>query len=135
MPTGAEHYRDAERSLERAHHYIEGDGANPAVGAAFAAQAQAHAMLAALAQPMVWTDPATAVPYDLTRQYRDVDGDVWVPVGWLHRFGGDPVPVLNAVNYDDMTDVELPTVLKDYGPLNSVAESETEPVADAGAVG
>lgn len=43
---GAEHYADAERLIERAWHYVHGDGADPVVGAGFASMAQAHATLA-----------------------------------------------------------------------------------------
>lgn len=46
MTTGPDHYREAERLLDRAYHYTYGDGADVAVGHAFAAAAQAHATLA-----------------------------------------------------------------------------------------
>lgn len=46
MPTGPDHYREAERLVERAHHFTYGDGADPVVGAALAAEAQVHATLA-----------------------------------------------------------------------------------------
>ncbi|MER5213660.1 hypothetical protein ABT063_24590 [Streptomyces sp. NPDC002838] len=56
--TGPEHYREAERLADRAHHFTYGDGADPVVGAALAAEAQVHATLAltavtALAAPIV----------------------------------------------------------------------------------
>ncbi|MEU6340223.1 hypothetical protein ABZ883_04640 [Streptomyces sp. NPDC046977] len=56
--TGPEHYSEAERLAGRAHHYTYGDGADPAVGLALAAEAQVHATLAvaaavALTQPVV----------------------------------------------------------------------------------
>lgn len=44
--TGPEHYREAERLLDRAHHFTYGDGGDPTVGAALATEAQAHATLA-----------------------------------------------------------------------------------------
>ncbi len=44
--TGPEHYREAERLLGMAHRFTYGDGADPIVGAALAAEAQAHATLA-----------------------------------------------------------------------------------------
>ncbi|MGY5033254.1 hypothetical protein ACWC9U_20645 [Streptomyces sp. 900116325] len=47
--TGPEHYREAERLAARAHHFTYGDGADPAVGAALAAEAQVHATLAVAA--------------------------------------------------------------------------------------
>lgn len=46
MPTGPEHYREAERLADRAHFFTYGDGADPVVGAALAAEAQVHATLA-----------------------------------------------------------------------------------------
>ncbi|WP_128817982.1 hypothetical protein [Streptomyces sp. S063] len=46
---GPQHYREAERLAERAHHFTYGDGANPVVGAALAAEAQVHATLALVA--------------------------------------------------------------------------------------
>jgi hypothetical protein len=44
--TGPEHYREAERLLGMAHRFTYGDGADATVGAALAAEAQAHATLA-----------------------------------------------------------------------------------------
>ncbi|SFF12084.1 hypothetical protein SAMN05216251_108249 [Actinacidiphila alni] len=44
--TGPEHYREAERLLDRAHHYTYGDGGDPITGTAFATEAAAHATLA-----------------------------------------------------------------------------------------
>ncbi|WUI00239.1 hypothetical protein OHR68_43355 [Spirillospora sp. NBC_00431] len=44
--TGPEHYREAERLADQAHHFTYGDGADPVTGAALAAEAQAHATLA-----------------------------------------------------------------------------------------
>ncbi|MEU8886687.1 hypothetical protein [Streptomyces sp. NPDC048442] len=44
--TGPEHYRQAERLADQANHYTYGDGADPVVGAALAAEAQVHATLA-----------------------------------------------------------------------------------------
>lgn len=46
--TGPEHRAEAEHLVERAYHYIYGDGADPATGAGFAAMAQAHATLATI---------------------------------------------------------------------------------------
>lgn len=43
---GPEHYREAERLLDKAHHYTYGDGADPTTGAALAAEATGHATLA-----------------------------------------------------------------------------------------
>ena len=40
------HYQEAERLVDRANHYTWGDGGDPGVGAAFAAEAQVHATLA-----------------------------------------------------------------------------------------
>ncbi|RBQ21532.1 hypothetical protein DP939_02150 [Spongiactinospora rosea] len=44
--TGPEHYRQAEQLADRAHHWTYGDGGDPVVGAALAAEAQVHATLA-----------------------------------------------------------------------------------------
>lgn len=44
--SGAEHYREAERLVKRAHHFTYGDGGDPVTGAALAAEAQVHATLA-----------------------------------------------------------------------------------------
>ena len=44
--TGPEHYRAAERLADQANHFTYGDGADPVVGAALAAEAQVHATLA-----------------------------------------------------------------------------------------
>jgi hypothetical protein len=44
--TGPEHYREAERLAGMAHRFTYGDGADPVVGAALAAEAQVHATLA-----------------------------------------------------------------------------------------
>ncbi|MFD9567718.1 hypothetical protein [Streptomyces sp. NPDC059994] len=44
--TGPEHYREAERLTDRAHHYIYGDGVDLVKSAALAAAAQVHATLA-----------------------------------------------------------------------------------------
>lgn len=44
--TGEEHYKQAENALDRAYHFIWGDGGNVEVGLAFAALAEAHATLA-----------------------------------------------------------------------------------------
>ena len=52
--TGPEHYSEAERLADRAHHFTYGDGADPVIGAALAAEAQVHATLALTA--------ATALP-------------------------------------------------------------------------
>ncbi|WP_426568124.1 hypothetical protein [Streptomyces canus] len=46
MATGPEHYREAERLAGMAHRFTYGDGADPVVGAALAAEAQVHATLA-----------------------------------------------------------------------------------------
>lgn len=43
---GPEHYREAERLLDQAHHYTYGDGADPTTGAALAAEGIGHATLA-----------------------------------------------------------------------------------------
>jgi len=44
--TGLARYREAERLAGQAQHFTYGDGGDPAVGAALAAEAQVHALLA-----------------------------------------------------------------------------------------
>lgn len=44
--TTEDHYAEAQQLNSRAHHFIWGDGADTAVGHAFAAMAQVHATLA-----------------------------------------------------------------------------------------
>lgn len=68
--TGPEHYREAERLVERAHHYTYGDGNDTATGVAFAAEAQAHATLA-LAAATALLGPVAGTGYD------DTDLDAW----------------------------------------------------------
>lgn len=46
MATGPEHYREAERLLQLAHHFTYGDGADSVTGAALATEALGHATLA-----------------------------------------------------------------------------------------
>ncbi|WP_327377960.1 hypothetical protein OG393_30785 [Streptomyces sp. NBC_01216] len=50
---GPDHYRQAERLADQANHFTYGDGADPAVGAALAAEAQVHATLALAAATVV----------------------------------------------------------------------------------
>lgn len=47
--TGPEHYREAERLADHAHHFTYGDGGDPVTGAALAAEGQVHATLALVA--------------------------------------------------------------------------------------
>ncbi|MGW0552323.1 hypothetical protein [Streptomyces altiplanensis] len=68
--TGPEHFREAERLAKQAHHFTYGDGADPVVGHALAAEAQVYATLAlavaqASAAPAVEleTEPAVAYVY------------------------------------------------------------------------
>ncbi|MFI6639985.1 hypothetical protein [Streptomyces sp. NPDC050504] len=67
--TGPEHYREAERLLGQAHHWTYGDGGDPVVGHALAAEAQAHATLAlaaatALSEPTRSAFRATIPEWD-----------------------------------------------------------------------
>lgn len=55
--TGPEHYREAERLVDQAHHFAYGDGGDTAVGAALAAEAQVHATLAQVAATVDATGP------------------------------------------------------------------------------
>ncbi|GAA2298490.1 hypothetical protein GCM10010402_66400 [Actinomadura luteofluorescens] len=54
--TGPEHYRQAERLADMAHHFTYGDGADPVTGAALAAEAQARATLALAAATALAAD-------------------------------------------------------------------------------
>ncbi len=69
MASGSEHYREAERLADRAHHFTYGDGGDPVTGAALATEAQVHATLAlvaaqtAPAAPQLETEPAVAYVY------------------------------------------------------------------------
>lgn len=83
--TGPEHYREAERLLDMAHHHSYGDGADPVTGAALAAEAQAHATLAlaaATAQSApVEGDPDAGMPAE--------DAEAWDAVCGSLPKGGD----------------------------------------------
>lgn len=68
--TGPEHYREAERLARMAHRFTYGDGADPTVGAALAAEAQVHATLALAA--------ATALP--ATRMLLVAEYKAWADV-------------------------------------------------------
>ncbi|MGY0023706.1 hypothetical protein ACVHNB_32650 [Streptomyces sp. YJ-C3] len=67
---GPEHYREAERLADRAHHYTYGDGADPTTGAALAAEAQVHATLAAAAAS-VEQAAVTALAHDINSRAID----------------------------------------------------------------
>lgn len=62
--TGPEHYHEAVRLANHANHFTYGDGADPVVGAALAAEAQVHATLA-LAAATVEQAEVTAVAHDI----------------------------------------------------------------------
>ncbi len=77
-------------------------------------------ILALLDPPAAWTDASVGVVYDLTHGWRDVDGDVWVCVGWLAPFdGGDPVPLMQR--HTEFK--ELPELISDNGPLTARRET------------
>ena len=71
--TGPEHYREAEQLAERAHHWTYGDGADPVVGAALAAEAQVHATLA-LAAATALNDYPDGAPVNDVAAWRAVAG-------------------------------------------------------------
>lgn len=79
MATGPEHYREAERLAAMAHRFTYGDGADPAVGAALAAEAQVHATLA-LAASHALTQPVCADTEDGSGHATKADYDAWVAV-------------------------------------------------------
>ncbi|MEW2250423.1 hypothetical protein AB0907_24150 [Streptomyces sp. NPDC006975] len=62
MATGPQHYREAERLASMAHRFTYGDGADPTVGAALAAEAQAHATLALAAATALSTPDRSSPP-------------------------------------------------------------------------
>lgn len=72
--TGPEHYARAQHLLDRAEHFTYGDGADPVVGAACAAQAQAHATLAQVAATIDAAEHAGAgqTQVDALGQWRKV---------------------------------------------------------------
>ena len=75
-------------------------------------------ILALLDPPTAWTSPAGAA-YDLTHGWRDVDGAVWVCVGWLAPFDeADPVPLMQGQGEFK----ELPELISDHGPLTARRE-------------
>lgn len=76
--TGPEHYREAELLAKQANHWTYGDGGNPAVGAALAAEAQVHATLALAA--------ATAIAATGDMPIRD--GDAWYAAAGTKSDGG-----------------------------------------------
>jgi hypothetical protein len=78
--TGPEHYREAERLADRAHHFTYGDGGDPVVGAALAAEAQVHATLALAA--------ATAMGGREEGMHR-ADFEAWDKVAGVPLGGGD----------------------------------------------
>jgi hypothetical protein len=77
--TGPEHYREAERLLDMAHHWTYGDGGDATVGGALAAEAQVHATLAlAAATALVDETPRS----DAMSEYR----------AWQQAAGSDYTP-------------------------------------------
>lgn len=72
--TGPEHYRAAERLADRANHFTYGDGNDPVVGAALAAEGQVHATLALAAATalMAVTEEASLADYDAWREVASV---------------------------------------------------------------
>jgi hypothetical protein len=145
MATGPEHYRRAEQLLERAAETLDTTQQPYYVWAANTHAVLAHAAATALAEsgsmpgadfdaweqaaavsptpPTTWTDPATGTTYDLTRQYADSDGDVWKLSGWVHHLDGRTLPIMSALADHDLRDVELPDVIKSYGPLTAREEA------------
>jgi hypothetical protein len=67
--TGPEHYREAERLAGMAHRFTYGDGADPAVGAALAAEAQVHATLALAAAAALATPDRSMPPRKATQEW------------------------------------------------------------------
>lgn len=84
---GPEHYREAERLADRAHHFTYGDGADPVTGAALAAEAQVHATLANAAATAVLAS-VTAFAHDIN----DSDVDAWSEVSGVPAPAAEPEP-------------------------------------------
>lgn len=84
MPTGPEHYREAERLADRAHHFTYGDGADPVTGAALAAEAQVHATLALTAATVEQAANA-AIAADIN----SITIDRWLEVTHKPKGGAD----------------------------------------------
>jgi hypothetical protein len=77
--TGPEHFREAEHLLSMAHRFTYGDGADPTVGAALAAEGQGHALLA-LAAATALTAPVCTETEDGSGHATKADYDAWVQV-------------------------------------------------------
>ncbi|MFF8901718.1 hypothetical protein ACF082_30035 [Streptomyces lydicus] len=80
---GPQHYREAERLADRAHHFTYGDGGDPVTGAALAAEAQVHATLA-LAAATAGQTSVFAFAHDIN----DADVDAWMRVAGVTPEGG-----------------------------------------------
>ena len=65
---GPAHYRAAERLADQAQHFTYGDGGDPVVGAALAAEAQVHATLALAAATILTIGGGTSVEREAWRQ-------------------------------------------------------------------
>jgi hypothetical protein len=74
MATGPEHYREAERLAVMAHRFTYGDGADPVVGAALAAEAQVHATLALAAATALVDETPRSDSFSNYRAWQDVAG-------------------------------------------------------------
>ncbi|WP_019547623.1 MULTISPECIES: hypothetical protein [Streptomycetaceae] len=72
--TGPEHFREAERLADMAHHYTYGDGADSVTGAALAAEAQVHATLALAVAASVAAIPRGKVLADQCRTAEPAHG-------------------------------------------------------------
>lgn len=72
--TGPQHYREAERLAARAHHFTYGDGTDPVVGAALAAEAQVHATLALAAATALIDEKPCGSSFDAYRAWERVAG-------------------------------------------------------------
>ncbi|MBA9003754.1 hypothetical protein [Thermomonospora cellulosilytica] len=75
--TKSRHYRQAEQLVDQAHHFTYGDGADPVTGAALAAEAQTHAILALV--DALTTPTRAAVPDSVLDVLRVIVNDSDVP--------------------------------------------------------
>jgi hypothetical protein len=66
-----------------------------------------------------WTDVADGREYDLTVPYRDAEGNAWTCVGWLVRFDGVPVPLMEC----DGRAMDIEDTIGEWGPLTADEEA------------
>lgn len=84
--TGPEHYREAERLADLAHHYTYGDGGEVVAGGALAAEAQVHATLALAAATAMQAAVDGSEPGMGATEFQE-----WYEAAGVRPKGGDDV--------------------------------------------